>query len=155
MSLDPGGIKGASRLQPLATIPLSASSQSALWAPHLGPDNALLVTTFDSRLFIYRNLGRSGSGTDAQPCPSITIRHDTKTGRWVVPFRAVWAAGGSGVLVGGMKRTADVYDAANGTRFSAFSSEDLTAIPSRNAAHPTLPVLACGTNSGRLHIFRR
>ena len=34
------------------------------------------------------------------------------------------------------------------------SSEHMTAIASRNAAHPALPVLACATNSGRIHIYR-
>lgn len=30
----------------------------------------------------------------------------------------------------------------------------MTAIPSRNAVHPHLPVLAAATNSGRIHIYR-
>ena len=34
------------------------------------------------------------------------------------------------------------------------SSEHMTAIASRNAAHPALPVLASATNSGRIHIYR-
>ena len=34
------------------------------------------------------------------------------------------------------------------------SSEAITAIPSRNAAHTALPVLAAATNSGRVHIYR-
>lgn len=34
------------------------------------------------------------------------------------------------------------------------SSEHMTAIPSRNVAHPALPVLAAATNSGRIHAFR-
>lgn len=32
--------------------------------------------------------------------------------------------------------------------------EAMTAIPSRNVAHPSLPVLAAATNSGRVHIYR-
>lgn len=34
------------------------------------------------------------------------------------------------------------------------SSPFMTAIPSRNAVHPHLPVLAAATNSGRIHIYR-
>lgn len=34
------------------------------------------------------------------------------------------------------------------------SSEHMTAIASRNAAHPVLPVLASATNSGRIHVYR-
>jgi hypothetical protein len=33
-------------------------------------------------------------------------------------------------------------------------SEFLTAIPSRFAAHPLLPVVAAATSSGRMHIWR-
>lgn len=33
-------------------------------------------------------------------------------------------------------------------------SEHMTAIASRNAVHPALPVLACATNSGRIHVYR-
>lgn len=34
------------------------------------------------------------------------------------------------------------------------SPELMTAIPSRIAAHPSLPVLVGATNSGRLHVWR-
>lgn len=142
------------KAKPLCSLPLGASSQSAVWAPVAaagGGLTSLLVTSFDNQLAIYRNLGGGGGGA---PAPAVVIRHNTQTGRWVVPFRAEWTSAGDGVLVGGMSRTADVYDSATGSRFASFSSEHLTAIPSRNAAHPTLPVLACGTNSGRVHILR-
>ena len=33
-------------------------------------------------------------------------------------------------------------------------SESMTAIASRNVAHPVLPVLAAATNSGRIHVYR-
>lgn len=33
-------------------------------------------------------------------------------------------------------------------------SDHMTAIPSRNVAHPALPVLAAATNSGRIHVYR-
>ena len=82
------------------------------------------------------------------------IKHSTQTGRWVVPFRATWTAGGDGVLVGGMKRTAEVYDATSGRRLATLSSPELmTAIPSRNAAHRNGRAIACATNSGRIHVF--
>jgi len=34
------------------------------------------------------------------------------------------------------------------------SSERMTAIASRSAVHPVLPVLASATNSGRVHLYR-
>ena len=71
-----------------------------------------------------------------------------------MPFRAEWTAAGDGVLVGDMRRSAQVYDATSGDHAASFHSELLTAIPSRNAAHPHAPAVACATNSGRIHIFR-
>jgi WD40 repeat protein len=162
LQIDPPEIAGGgpspqvSKAKPLLTLPLGASSQSAVWAPVTaatgGPTaNALLVTSFDNRLAIYRNLGGGGGGSVD---PALVIRHNTQTGRWVVPFRAEWTPAGDGVIVGGMSRTADVYNSAKGSKLASFHSEHLTAIPSRNMAHPRLPVLACGTNSGRVHILR-
>ena len=72
----------------------------------------------------------------------------------MVPFRATWTASGDGVLVGGMKRTADIYDPASGSRLASLSSEHMTAIPSRNACHQGGTVVAAATNSGRVHIYR-
>ncbi len=37
-----------------------------------------------------------------------SIRHNNNTGRWVVPFRAVWGAASDSIIVGGMKRTVGV-----------------------------------------------
>ena len=47
-----------------------------------------------------------------------------------------------------------VYNGTTGVRHVSLRDDLLTAIPSRNAAHPTRPVIAAGTNSGRVHIFR-
>ena len=56
---------------------------------------------------------------------------------------------------GNMKRSIDVYSAASGWSLAAqLSGEAMTAIASRTACHPALPVLAGATNSGRLHIYR-
>lgn len=53
-----------------------------------------------------------------------------------------------------MKRTAEVYDPASGSRLASLSSEHMTAIPSRNACHQGGTVVAAATNSGRVHIYR-
>ena len=53
-----------------------------------------------------------------------------------------------------MKREVMAYDSGMGRRLFALSSEIMTAIPSRNAVHPSLPLICAGTNSGRLHIWR-
>ena len=44
--------------------------------------------------------GGKGGGTGHL---STAIKHNNQTGRWVLPFRAVWAPGSDGVVVGSMK----------------------------------------------------
>ena len=71
------------------------------------------------------------------------------------PFRAVWTPAGDGVVVGSMKREVELFDAVSGKLTLKLSDpERMTAIASRFAVHPTLNVVAAGTASGRLHIYR-
>ena len=102
---------------------------------------------------MYDRLAENVGAFNAGAKPT-SIRHNCHTGRWVVPFRATWTAAADGVLVGGMNRTAEVYAAAGGGRVASVCSEYMTAIPSRNAAHPSVAAIACATNSGRIHIYR-
>jgi len=135
--------------KPLAEMLSSNSSQSAEWSPD--GRASLLTTHWDDRLRIY-----DGLGLDTAPAPKAReIKHCTRTGRWVVPFRAVWTPAGDGVVVGAMDRSAVIFNASNGSKANVLRSpEIMTAIPSRNTVHPSLPVVACATNSGRLHLYR-
>lgn len=47
----------------------------------------------------------------------------------------------------------DVFD-NKGVNMVQLSSEHQTAISSRHCVHPTLSVLAAGTASGRMHVYR-
>lgn len=47
----------------------------------------------------------------------------------------------------------DVFD-SEGANLVQLSSEHQTAISSRHCVHPTLSVLAAGTASGRMHVYR-
>ena len=47
----------------------------------------------------------------------------------------------------------DIINAA-GNEQAQLSSEFQTAISSRHAVHPAHPILAAGTASGRMHIYR-
>jgi hypothetical protein len=138
--------------KPIVAIELPKSSQSAVFAPD--GSGRLLVTCFDDRLRIF-DMGASAGSKNAAT-PTHVIKHCTQTGRWVVPFRAQWSAASDAVLVGSMNTRvhgADLYDAATGAHLTALSDELLTAIPSRNAAHPGGRAIAAGTGSGRLHVF--
>ena len=47
----------------------------------------------------------------------------------------------------------DVFD-DKGDQLTQLSHELMTAIPPRVTVHPSLPVLAAGTGSGRMHVYR-
>ena len=54
-----------------------------------------------------------------------------------------------------MRREVEVFDANKGSLVAKYSDgERMTAIASRMAVHPTLNVIAAGTASGRIHIYR-
>ena len=141
-------VRALTRKKPLVELNYTRGSQGAEWAPD--GSGSLLTTCYDDRLRVYARLA-DNPNADAKP---VSIKHNCHTGRWVVPFRATWTAASDGVLVGGMNRTAEVYSAAGGARVASMSSEFMTAIPSRNAAHSSVHAIACATNSGRIHIYR-
>jgi hypothetical protein len=73
----------------------------------------------------------------------------------VPTYRAVWTPASDGVVVGSMKREVELFDTAGGKLAAKLSDADrMTAIASRFAVHPTLDIIAAGTASGRLHIYR-
>ncbi|KAK9842270.1 hypothetical protein WJX81_003820 [Elliptochloris bilobata] len=126
----------------LAIAGHSYTCQSAYFAPD--GSRRVVSTSRDDTLKIW-----DGAKALAQ---LVSIRHYNNTGRWVSPFRAVWTPASDGVIVGNMKRTVDVFDAA-GVQQAALSSEFQTAISPRNVMHPRLPLLAAATASGRVHLY--
>ena len=77
------------------------------------------------------------------------------TRRWLLPLRAIWSAGGDGILCGGMDRSCKIFDAEDGRLLAAHKEPELlTAVPSRNATHRSKAAIACATASGRVFVFR-
>jgi WD repeat-containing protein 76 len=132
------------RAKPVATANHRQTCQAAYFAPD--GSQCVVSTSFD-------NTVRCWDGKKKLE-PILSIRHDNQTGRWVMPFRAVWAPEGDAVIVGNMHRFVDILDAKTGELTGQLSGEGMTAIPARNCVHPTLPVLAAGTASGRVHVYR-
>lgn len=125
----------------------AATCQSAYWAPD--GSGRLVTTSRDDTIAVW-SPGAGAALTRTAVCP-----HNNNTGRWIVPFRAVWTAGGDGILCGGMRRTVDVFDAAKGGKpRAALADEAQTAIASRLAVHPTAGALAAATGSGRVSVWR-
>ena len=85
--------------------------------------------------------------------PEVTIKHDNQTGRWVLPFRAIFGPAGSGwVAVGSMKRGVDFFCAKTGACLHVCTSDFQTAIPARLCVGHG--IVAAATSSGRVHLWR-
>jgi len=76
----------------------------------LAGSRRIVSTSFDNTVRIW-------DGADGL-APRLTIRHDNNTGRWVLPFRAVWTPAGDGVIVGAWPCLAGLCRACVGLGFS-------------------------------------
>ena len=123
------------------------SCQGAFFAPD--GSGRLVSTSRDNTVKIW-----STKADSALETPLVSIRHDNNTGRWITPFRAVFTPRGDGVVLGGMRRTIDVYSSADGRQLAALRSDFMTAIGSRVAMHSERAVLAAATASGRVNVWR-
>jgi len=82
-----------------------------------------------------------------------SVRHNNQTGRWLLPLRPTWTPDGASFVVGSMKRETEVID-SSGKYIARLHSDYQTAVCSRHAVHPLMPVVAAGTASGRAHVWR-
>ena len=131
---------------------LLGSHERACQGAYFAPDGSgrIVSTSFDDTVRVWDSRNASG-GVMSE---SLSIKHDNNTGRWVFPFRAVWSADASSVLIGNMKRYLDVFSAMTG-RLTCQGSEPelMTAIPSRNCVSDDGKRVAAATASGRLHVY--
>jgi hypothetical protein len=142
-----GGSSGRGGPKPLASLAHGKSCQSAFFAPD--GSSRLLSTSYDDTLTVWHELGGDGGGK------ALTrVKHDNQTGRWVIPFRAVWTPASDALVCGSMKRESEIIDAATGRHCAKLASGELmTAIPSRHACHYQRLALAAATASGRVHVW--
>lgn len=106
-----------------------------------------MTTSYDDTLRVWSGVGAGGE------CGAVVMKHNNNTGRWVSPFRAVWAPAGDAIVCGSLKRATEIIDAATRKVAASFTSELMTAIPPRHACHPVLPAICAATGSGRLHVW--
>jgi len=118
------------------------SCQGAFFAPD--GSQRVLTTCYDDYLRVWSLKAKEAS---------VRVSHNCHTGRWVLPFRAIWTPAGDGIVCGHMKRRVSVYSSEDGKRVVDCQSDFLTAIPSRFFVHPTLPLLGAATSSGRIALF--
>ncbi len=136
------------------TAPMLAGHHPrACQGAYFAPDGSgrIVSTSFDDTVRVWDS--RRGKGGEMED--TLIINHDNQTGRWVFPFRAVWTADSSSVIVGNMKRYLDVFDATTGKLTCQGSEPELmTAIPSRNCCSDDGQRIAAATASGRVHVYR-
>ena len=121
--------------------------QKSVQGAYYSPDGArVLTTSFDNFIRVWDSLG-----TDSGSC-LLKLHHNNDTGRWIMPFRAIWASANL-FIVGSMRREVEIFDVSTKERVMHYSSDFMTAIPARNCSHKS-GVLVCGTASGRLHAWR-
>ena len=146
------GASPSSRARAAKPVLVGGHAQSCQGA-FFSPDGSgrLVSTSRDNTVKIWST---KKDAETALTDPLVSIRHDNNTGRWITPFRAVFTPRGDGVVLGGMKRTVDVYCAADGRQLATLRSEHMTAIGSRVAMHAERPMLAAATASGRVNVFR-
>ncbi|GJP46181.1 hypothetical protein CLOM_g5498 [Closterium sp. NIES-68] len=148
----------SSHASPLLELPHARGVNSA----YFSPDGAFLASTsYDDTIRLWsreqwsQSVSASSNTTPAHPKPYMSKRHNNQTGRWVSSFRAVWASDSQHVVVAGMGRTFDILSAASGAWLPPLASVELmTSIPARLAMHPSLPVIAGGSASGRVFVWR-
>jgi WD40 repeat protein len=132
------------KCKPLASLSHGKSCQSAYWAPS-GPTR-LLTTSYDDTLTVWSDKYESAT----------RIKHDNNTGRWLLPFRAIWAADGAAVVCGNMSRETELFDPKTGGSMARWRHEALlTAVPSRHACHAGGAAVAAATASGRVHVWMK
>jgi hypothetical protein len=57
-------------------------------------------------------------------------------------------------MCGNMTRSVDLFSASSGDTIKRLTSDFLTAVPTQNAAHPTLRAIVSGTASGRVYMWQ-
>jgi WD40 repeat protein len=134
----------------LLTFNHPKSCQAAYFAPD--GSQRILTTCYDCHLRVFDCKSESKKKA-GMLLPQVTISHNTQTGRWVLPLRAIWTPSADGIICGSMKRAVHIYNGHTGKKEVHCESEFLTAIPSRVFVHPTLALLGCATNSGRTYLF--
>ncbi|XP_026271330.1 WD repeat-containing protein 76-like [Frankliniella occidentalis] len=117
--------------------------------------NLLLTTCNDDRLRVYHTALLPGA---SKPKVVTNIKHDNHTGPWTSAFKAMWHPQREDVfMVGSMEknpRKLQIYGIHGQPVYNLTSNEHLLTIPAVHAWHPTLPLIAAGNASGRVHVFR-
>ncbi|CAF3949407.1 unnamed protein product, partial [Rotaria sordida] len=115
----------------------------------------IMATTRDDHLmsFSCNDMKYANDPLDIQPMKK--IYHRNYVNRFVTPFTAQpYPIFEMHFLIGssGYPRTISIFN-ENCQEISSLSSENLNSLATVNVSHQTLPIIAGGNSSGRIHVF--
>ncbi|KAK9313336.1 WD40-repeat-containing domain protein [Lipomyces starkeyi] len=124
-------------------------------------DGGIVCNGYDDTINVF-NLKESVTWSESFTAPeelkpSVTIRHNCQTGRWVTILRARWQQNPldqvQKFVIGNMNRFMDVYT-ADGIQLARLGDADLvSAVPAACQFHPTKNWIVGGTASGKVCLF--
>ncbi|CDZ97239.1 WD40 protein [Phaffia rhodozyma] len=137
------------------------SCSSAYWDPS---GRRLLTTSYDDHIRVWDIDPKSF--TPDEPLtekqfgkPTMSMKHDCQTGRWLSILRAQWSANTDiypFFTVGNMRRSLDVVAFTGEPIARLFDPDFITAVPAVTASHPSVINHVIGGNgSGKCHLWGR
>ena len=114
--------------------------------------NRLLTTCNDDMLRVF-----DGNGEGSKWSLTRAFKHNNKTGRYLTPFQAEFARGSEEVVLSGSlehPRGVDVFRVDGGEQPRMDEEENVTAVVSLFAQHPTRNVLVASNASGKCLVWR-
>jgi hypothetical protein len=128
-------------------------------AAHVSPDGEVVVSVSQDNTI----KSWTGALVGGASIRSHSLSHDNHTGRWLSTFRPIWDPKQPAALISGsmaQPRCIEVFTASSSKGGISLSlvhklkGDFLGSVCSRNAAHPSLDVVAGFNSSGRVHVFR-
>jgi WD repeat-containing protein 76 len=140
------------KANPLAELAHGRGCSSAFFS---GDGTKIVSTANDDYIRVWQASTSKLKDSFTDP-PFVQVAHDNHTGKWLSNFRTVFEplGGGQLVLVGAMgSRHLQMFSARTGRLLFDKGDDLLTAVPTINAFHPSLPYVCSTTASGRLHLW--
>ncbi|KAK6331770.1 hypothetical protein TWF718_002311 [Orbilia javanica] len=130
------------------------SVSSAIWSSN----GKVVTTSYDDTVKVFdfsesKGWEKGHEMTTAEP--SVSIKHNNQTGRWVTILRAQWQQSPTGVqkfCIGNMNRFVDIYS-ENGDVLGQLGGDLVTAVPAVTVFHPTEDWIVGGTASGKVCLW--
>ena len=139
---------GGKKPKPLETLDHGLAVTAARFS---SSGTRLLTTCNDDLLRVYE--GASGSTWKLRS----SAKHNNNTGRFITSFQAEWVRGSDVEYICGSlqhPRGVDVFHVEEGTQPRLDEEENVTAVVSLFAQHPTRDVLVASNASGKCYVWR-